>query len=548
MLNIQNLPLRKSFGKVKRVIDIPHLIEVQQKPYEKFLQKDVAPEARRNAGLQAVFKSVFPINDFTGASSLEFVQYTIGEPKYSQEECLARGSTYEAPVKIVIRLLSYDVDKETGVQSIRDIKEQEIYFGTIPLMTRTGTFIINGTERVVVSQLQRSPGVFFDHDKGKTHSSGKLLYSCRVIPVRGSWLDFEFDPKSILYVRIDRRKKFPATILLKAIGLSTDDILREFYEWETYYLEGKLVYRKVIPELLKGQRASLDVINPETGDVILKQNRKFSKAMLRKFAELGIERVPVEEDELIGKITATDVIDLATGEILIPKNTPLTEGDLAVLRDNGVTEIQTLFIDGIRVSSSIRDTLLLDKRDKEDIETTEDAILEIYRRLRPSSPSILEVAEKFFHSLFFNPDTYDLSDDCPWPLVFRDIGDTMDITSISVNFNSSEDFIARVTIPGTATPGQSGFTNITAVSQNASGVNETVTIDSIVLVKPPWFDDTESGSDLWDAWDGGWGTIWELGVPNSTFILPSGISTARAATGLALYLIFTLHLEKSASL
>ncbi|NPA94853.1 MAG: DNA-directed RNA polymerase subunit beta [Thermodesulfobacteria bacterium] len=405
MLSIQNFPLRKNFGKVKSIIDIPHLIAVQQGPYEKFLQKDIAPEARKDIGLQAVFKSVFPIKDFTGASSLEFVQYSVGTPKYTQEECLQRGSTYEAPVKIVIRLLSYDVDKETGAQSIRDIKEQEIYFGTIPLMTRTGTFIINGTERVVVSQLQRSPGVFFDHDKGKSHSSGKLLYSCRVIPVRGSWLDFEFDPKDILHVRIDRRRKFPATILLKAIGLSTDDILKEFYKWDTYYLEGKLVYRKLDPELLKGQRATVEVLHPETGEVLLKKNRKFSKTMLRKLADLGIERIPVLEDDLIGKIAAEDIVDPATGEILIPKNTRLTQDDLTVLRENGITEVRTLFIDGITVSSSIRDTLLLDK-----VETQEEAILEIYRRLRPSSPLIAEVAEKFFNSLFFNPDTYDLSE------------------------------------------------------------------------------------------------------------------------------------------
>ena len=405
MLNIQNIPIRKNFGKVKRIVDIPYLIAVQHKPYEKFLQKDVAPEARKDFGLQSVFKSVFPIQDFTGASSLEFVQYSIGQPKYTQEECLIRGTTYEAPVKIVIRLLSYDVDKDTGAQSIRDIKEQEIYFGTIPLMTRTGTFIINGTERVVVSQLQRSPGVFFDHDKGKTHSSGKLLYSCRVIPVRGSWLDFEFDPKDILHVRIDRRRKFPATILLKAIGLSTEDILKEFYHWDTFYLEGKLVYRKVIPELLQGQRATMEVLNPETGQVLLKQNRKFSKTMLRKMEDLGIERIPVREEDLIGNITATDVVDPATGEILIPKNSRLTEEDLEILRENGITEVQTLFIDGVRYSSSIRDTLLIDK-----VETKEDAILEIYRRLRPSSPLILEVAEKFFNSLFFNNDTYDLSE------------------------------------------------------------------------------------------------------------------------------------------
>ncbi len=405
MLNIQNISLRKNFGKVKTLVKMPHLIEVQQKSYAKFLQMDVAPEARKDVGLQAAFKSVFPISDFTGAASLEFVQYSIGEPKYSEEECLARGATYEAVVKIVIRLLSYDVDKETGVQSIRDIKEQEIYFGAIPLMTRRGTFIINGTERVVVSQLQRSPGVFFDHDRGKTHSSGKLLYSCRVIPVRGSWLDFEFDAKDILHVRIDRRRKFPATILLKALGMTTDEILREFYKWDTYYIEGKLLYRKLDPELLKGQRATVDVLHPETGDVLVKKNRKFSRTMLKKLADLGITRVPVTDEDLIGKITAQDVVDMASGEVLLPKNSTITEEDLELFRENGITEVHTLYVQGTNVSTSIRDTLALDK-----VETREEAIFEIYRRLRPSSPLILDVAEKFFNSLFFNPETYDLSE------------------------------------------------------------------------------------------------------------------------------------------
>ncbi|RPI49435.1 MAG: DNA-directed RNA polymerase subunit beta, partial [Deltaproteobacteria bacterium] len=257
MTKNQALPVRKNFGRVKKVIDIPNLIEMQQDSYAKFLQKDVAPEAREDVGIQAAFQSVFPITDFTGASSIEFVQYSIGEPKYSEEECLSRGVTYESPVKMVARLLSYDVDKESGVQSIRDIKEQQIYFGAIPLMTRTGTFIINGTERVVVSQLQRSPGVFFDHDKGKTHASGKLLYSARIIPVRGSWIDLEFDPKDILHVRIDRRRKFPVTVLLKAVGYSTEDLLSIFYKWDTYVIDGKFLYRRVNTETMLGQKATL---------------------------------------------------------------------------------------------------------------------------------------------------------------------------------------------------------------------------------------------------------------------------------------------------
>ncbi|NIA08277.1 MAG: DNA-directed RNA polymerase subunit beta [Nitrospiraceae bacterium] len=405
MTKIQAFQLRKNFGTVKKVIDIPYLIEMQRSSYAKFMQKDIAPDARGDIGLQAAFQSVFPITDFTGASSLEFVQYSISDPKYSEEECISRGITYEASVKIVARLLSYDVDKESGVQSIRDIKEQQIYFGTIPLMTETGTFIINGTERVVVSQLQRSPGVFFAHDKGKTHASGKLLYSARVIPVRGSWIDLEFDPKDILYIRIDRRRKFPATVLLKALGYSIEDLLGIFYDQDTYVIEGSLLYRKVNPKTLIGQKATLDVIDPNTGNVLVRKNRKFSRTMMKKFEELGISRVPVEEEDIIGKIIAHDTVDSETGEVLIPGNSSITEEDLKLLREKGISEIQILFIDGVRVSSSIRDTLLLDKT-----QTQEEALIDIYRRLRPSSPLIAEVAEKFFNSLFFNPSTYDLSE------------------------------------------------------------------------------------------------------------------------------------------
>jgi len=405
MTKNQALPVRKNFGRVKKVIDIPNLIEMQQQSYAKFLQKDVAPEAREDVGIQAAFQSVFPITDFTGASSIEFVQYSIGEPKYSEEECLSRGVTYESPVKMVARLLSYDVDKESGVQSIRDIKEQQIYFGAIPLMTRTGTFIINGTERVVVSQLQRSPGVFFDHDKGKTHASGKLLYSARVIPVRGSWIDLEFDPKDILHVRIDRRRKFPVTVLLKAMGYSTEDLLSIFYNWDTYVIDGKFLYRRVNTETMLGQKATLDVVNPDTGGILLRKNRKFSRTMMKKFEESGVIMVPVEEDGLIGKITALDVVNPETGEVLIPMNSPVTKKDLALLRESGITELQVLFIDGIKVSSSIRDTLLQDKTQNQ-----EEAIIEVFRRLRPGSPPIPEVAGKFFNSLFFNPSTYDLSE------------------------------------------------------------------------------------------------------------------------------------------
>ncbi len=400
----QRVPIRKNFGRVKPLLDVPYLIALQKESYAACLQREADPEARENHGIQAAFNSVFPISDFSGASTLEFVGYRIGDPKFTIEECIARGATYEAPVKIVVRLLSYDLDQESGVQAIRDIKEQEIYFGTIPLMTETGTFVINGTERVVVNQLQRSPGVFFSHDQGKTHASGKVLYSARLIPVRGSWIDLEFDPKDILHVRIDRRRKFPVTILLKAIGYSTEDILREFYKWDRYYLEGDLIYRQV-SKTLKGQRAPLPVANPETGEVLVKENRKFSRTMLKKMADLGIERIPVTEAELIGQVTAQDVIDPGTGEVLLEANTPIAEEHLAKFREKGVKEVETLFIDRVKYSSAISDTLR-----QEQIASQEDAILEVYKRLRPSSPLIEEVAQKFFHSLFFSPETYDLSE------------------------------------------------------------------------------------------------------------------------------------------
>ena len=249
-----NLRIRKNFGKIDRVTEMPNLIEMQRQSYESFLQKDIPQEKRGEIGLQAVFKGVFPIRDFSGLSSLEFVAYTFDRPKYDIEQCLAKGMTYEAPMKITVRLVVYDVDKDTGARSIRDIKEQEIYFGTLPLMTDNGTFIINGTERVIVSQLHRSPGVFFDHDKGKTHSSGKLLYSARIIPLRGSWIDLEFDPKDILNVRIDRRRKFPVTLLLKALGYSAEELLHFFYETEKLHFGEDGASREVNPELLLGQR------------------------------------------------------------------------------------------------------------------------------------------------------------------------------------------------------------------------------------------------------------------------------------------------------
>ncbi|ABK17236.1 DNA-directed RNA polymerase subunit beta [Syntrophobacter fumaroxidans] len=398
--------VRKNFGKIHKIIDIPNLIQMQKESYELFLQRDVPSEARSERGLQEVFKSVFPIEDFSGTASLEFVQYSFGEVKYEVEECLARGMTYEAPVKIVVRLVVYDVDKEAGTRSIRDIKEQEIYFGTLPLMTDNGTFIINGTERVIVSQLHRSPGIFFDHDRGKTHSSGKILYSARIIPLRGSWLDLEFDPKDILYIRIDRRRKFPVTVLLKALGYATEELLNYFYPSEKIFLKSEAQSEKELnPDILMGSRAPEDILHPQTGEVLIKKNRKLGKQALRRLQEVGINRLPMKSTELIGQVLAQDVIDYGTGEIVAECNDSIDADMLKEFVERGVGEIELLHLEGQDVSPSFRNTLLMDK-----VNTQEDALIEIYRRLRPSNPPTLEVATEFFNNLFFNPDHYDLSE------------------------------------------------------------------------------------------------------------------------------------------
>src|SRR5689334_15898900 len=326
-----NYRYRANLGRVKTAVDIPNLIDIQKTSYDKFLQADLSAKDRRDVGLQGVFKSVFPIRDFDGTSELVFVSYHLDKPKYDVEECRQRGMTYAAPIKVTTQLMVYDVI-EGGERIVRDIKEQEVYFGEIPLMTDTGTFIINGTERVVVSQLHRSPGVFFDHDKGKTHSSGKLLYSARVIPYRGSWLDFEFDPKDIIYVRIDRRRKMHATVLLRALGYSTQDLLNYFYSTETVFLEKGGKYAKSLEyDLLAGQRATRDI--KLGADVIVKKNTKFTRAAIRKMKDAKLERLNVEADELVGKVAAHDIVDPETGEVVLEVNEELTEPKLERLRE-----------------------------------------------------------------------------------------------------------------------------------------------------------------------------------------------------------------------
>ncbi len=401
----KNFRARKSFAKLKHVIDIPNLIDIQKRSYDKFLQIDVSLEKREDIGLQGVFKSVFPIKDFSDTSSLSFVSYNLEKPKYDVEECRARGMTFAAPIKVLIRLEVYDVNEETGAHSIRDIKEQEVYFGEIPLMTDSGTFIINGTERVIVSQLHRSPGVFFDHDKGKTHASGKLLYNARVIPYRGSWLDFEFDHKDVLYVRIDRRRKLYATVLLRALGYSTEELLNYFYDTEIIHFEPSKKYsRQVDYELLVGQRATRDIKHPKTKEVLVKKNRKFSKGAIRKLQESGVEMLPIDMDELVGKVSAKDVIDESTGEVLLQCNEELSEEKLDELRDRGVEKVEVLFIDNLNVGPYLRNTLLSDK-----LQGPDEAVMEIYRRLRPGDQPALDSAQLLFQNLFFNPERYDLS-------------------------------------------------------------------------------------------------------------------------------------------
>jgi len=398
------LRIRRDFGKIEKIIDIPNLIEIQKQSYERFLQKDLPSEERKEIGLQGAFKSVFPISDFSGSSSLEFVKYTFETAKYGEEECLNKGMTYEAPIKLTVRLLVFDTDVSDGTKSIRDIKEQEIYFGTLPMMTDRGTFIVNGTERVIVSQLHRSPGVFFDHDKGKTHSSGKLLYSARIIPLRGSWLDFEFDPKDLLFVRIDRRRKFPVTTFLKALGYSPKEILAQFYETEKFIIKDGECFRAAKLENLFRQKITRDIVHPKTKKVLAKEGDKYTKRLHNTLESADITHIPINLKDVEGKVLADDLADPSTGEVLANGNQPLTEEILEALKDKGITEVECLVLAAPGVSTAIRDTMLLDK-----IDETDEAVLEIYRKMRPSSPPTQEVANNFFRSLFFNMSTYDLS-------------------------------------------------------------------------------------------------------------------------------------------
>ncbi|MDH3328293.1 MAG: DNA-directed RNA polymerase subunit beta [Desulfobulbaceae bacterium] len=397
--------VRKNFAKTSRTLEPPHLIAMQRHSYERFLQSDIHPDERGDFGLQAIFKNIFPITDFNGLCSLEFVRYSFKEAKYTVDECIERGMTYEVPVKITVRLITFDIDEETGAQAVRDIKEQDVFLGSLPLMTKDGVFVVNGTERVVVNQLQRSPGLFYTHDDGKSHASGKRLYSARIIPVRGSWLDFEFDIKDILYVRIDRRRKLPVTVLLRALGYDAEQLLREFYKADLIEIK-KGKYSQVFkPGTFLGLRLTKDLIDPKSGDVLGKKGRKVTKALVARIEKSDIKSIDVDPEDIIGRYLACDLLDPKTDEVIGRCNEEVTESMLKSIEEAKLKNFEILFIDGVSVSESFRKTLAADK-----VNSKEEALVEIYRRLRPSSPPTPEVAESFFENLFFNPSTYDLSE------------------------------------------------------------------------------------------------------------------------------------------
>jgi DNA-directed RNA polymerase subunit beta len=415
---------RKDFAKIHEVLGISNLIDIQLQSYDKFLQGKADPDKRENIGLQGVFKSVFPIRDFYETASLEFVSYRLGEPKYGVDECLLKGMTYGAPVKVTLRFVVWDVHEETKARNIKAVKEQEVYFGEIPLMTENGTFIINGTERVIVSQLHRSPGVFFDRDQGKL-TGGKPFYFARIIPYRGSWMDFEFDSKDILHVRIDRRRKLPVTVLLKALGYTSQELLDYFYDREEIFIEKGNFYKKVSYNILLGQKATQDIVDPKTKEVLVRKNRKITKLIVKKLETAKIRSIPIDPSDLLDRYLAAELTDGETGEVIVECNEPIEEETLEEIKKRKIESFKILFIDNITVSSSFRDTLVVDKigmsrEEKEKLASTEPgkspeeretekAIIEIYRRLRPGDPPTLETARNLFFNLFFNPDRYDLS-------------------------------------------------------------------------------------------------------------------------------------------
>jgi DNA-directed RNA polymerase subunit beta len=393
--------IRKNFGKLPNTMDLPYLLAIQLDSYKKFTQKGVSVEDRLNTGLHAALNSIFPIVGYSGHAALEYVDYVMGKPAFDEEECKLRGVTYSVPLRVRVRLVIYD--KESTNKAIKDIREQEVYLGEIPLMTENGTFIINGTERVIVSQLHRSPGVIFDHDKGKTHSSGKLLYTARVIPYRGSWLDFEFDPKDVLYVRIDRRRKLPATILLRALGYNSEEILGKFFDTSIFHFKKDVFSLELDPGRLRGEIAVFD-IKDKKGAVVVEKGRRITARHIRELEKGKVSTLEVPQEYLVGRSLAQDAADPKTGELLLECNTEITDENLALMLEAGITDIETLYTNDLDCGPFISDTLRADPA-----RTQMEALVEIYRMMRPGEPPTKESAENLFFNLFFNIERYDLS-------------------------------------------------------------------------------------------------------------------------------------------
>ncbi len=408
--------IRRYYGKIREVLEMPNLIEVQKSSYDLFLKSGDADKPLDGEGIQGVFQSVFPIKDFNETAVLEFVKYELEKPKYDVDECQQRDMTYAAPLKVTLRLIVFDVDEVTGAKSVKDIKEQDVYMGDMPLMTSNGTFVVNGTERVIVSQMHRSPGVFFDHDKGKTHSSGKLLFTCRIIPYRGSWLDFEFDAKDLVFARIDRRRKLPVTTLLYALGMDQEAIMDAYYNTVSYRLERNRGWvTRFFPERVRGTRPAFDLVDAATGEVICKAGDKMTPRMVKKLIDEGnVTELLVPFDQIVGRYAAKDIIDEQTGEIWVEAGDELTwnvdrdgevtGGTLKALLDQGITEIPVLDIDNVQVGPYIRNTMVADKN-----MSRETALMDIYRVMRPGEPPTVDAAAAMFDTLFFDAERYDLS-------------------------------------------------------------------------------------------------------------------------------------------
>ncbi len=394
--------IRKNFGKRPTILDVPNLLSIQVDSYAKFLQTSKTVDDRDDIGLHAAFKTVFPIVSYSGNAALEYVNYKLGEPVFDVKECQMRGLTYAAPIRVLVRLIIYDKEASGNPKPVKDIREQEVYLGEMPLMTDHGTFVVNGTERVIVSQLHRSPGVFFDHDKGKTHSSGKLLFSARVIPYRGSWLDFEFDPKDSVFARIDRRRKLPVTIILRALGMSNEEMLELFFENNEFYLSKKEIKMALVPERLRGDTAAFDI---KLGrKLIVEEGKRITARHVREMTQSKVDRLVVPNEYLEGHRLSQDIIDVETGELLAPANTELTDELIGELIEAGIDEISTLYVNDLDSGPFISNTLNIDPSS-----TRLEALVEIYRMMRPGEPPTKEAAENLFQNLFFNPDRYDLS-------------------------------------------------------------------------------------------------------------------------------------------